>query len=116
VVQAVSVKRSDLLDNAGREWLEWATTVQRSAMYDIVANFETATGQADADWAAFGNPIISQEINWRKTALLYRCWHPRDVAWCESEEGAVQDRHHNVRPTARWLAQQFGEGQAAPER
>ena len=111
----ISVKRSELLDNSGREWLEWATSVQRSAMYDIVANFETASGQADADWAAFGNPIISQEVNWKKTALLYRCWHPRDVAWCENEEGAVSDRHHNVRPTARWLAQQFGTEKLHPE-
>jgi hypothetical protein len=104
----LSVKREDLLDQAGREWLEWATTVQRSAMYDIVANFETATNQADADWAAFGSPVISEEINWKKTALLYRCWHLRDVTWCENEEGMVSDRHHNVKPTARWLAQQFG--------
>jgi hypothetical protein len=105
----VSVKNADRLDNSGREFLEYMTGVQRSAMYDIVANFETATSQADADYAAFGNPILSAEVNRRKTALLYRCWHLRDVAWCENEEGAVTDRHHNVKPTARWLAQQFGE-------
>lgn len=104
----LSVKRADLLDNAGREWLEGTTEIQRAAMYDIAANFETATSQADMDWAAFGQCVLSAETDVRKNTLLYRCWHLRDVAWCDNEAGAVSDVHHNVKPTARWLAQQFG--------
>jgi hypothetical protein len=106
---ALSVNRKDRLDDAGRKWLEWATGVQRSAMYDKDAVFTRATTEGDNDWAAFGQCVISQEINWQKTALLYRCWHLRDVAWCDDGNGIVGDRHHKVRPTAKWLAEQFGE-------
>jgi hypothetical protein len=105
----VSVKRADRLDNSGREWLEWATGVQRSAMYDRVTQFETVLKNGDHDYATFGQCVISQEVNWRKTALLYRGWHLRDVVWNEDETGAVSDRHHNVKPTARWLCHQFGD-------
>lgn len=105
----VSVKRVDRLDNAGREWLEFATTTQRAAMYDPDASFQRATKSTDHDYVTFGNGVISQEINWKKTALLYRNWHLRDIAWCEDESDAITDRHHKVRPSAFWLAQQFGE-------
>ncbi len=107
---SMSIKRADRLDNSGREWLEWATGVQRAAMYDPVANFERATKQGDHDYVSFGQTVISEEINWKTTALLYRSWHLRDVAWCEDETGSISDIHHNVKPTARWLCNQFGEG------
>lgn len=106
---SMSIKRDDRLDNSGREWLEWATGVQRDAMYDPVAMFERATKEGDHDWSTFGQCVISQEINWKKVALLYRCWHLRDIVWCEDENGAIADRHHNVKPTARWLCNQFGD-------
>lgn len=105
----MSVKRHEKLDSAGKEWLEWATTVQRAAMYDPVAKFERSTKECDHDWATFGQGIISEEINWKTVALLYRCWHPRDVVWCEDETGGISDRHHNVKPTAKWLCAQFGD-------
>lgn len=106
---AMSIKRADRLDNSGREWLEWATSLQRAAMYDPIARFERATKEGDHDYATFGQTVISQEVNWKKVALLYRSWHLRDVAWCEDENGGIADRHHNVKPTARWLCSQFGE-------
>ncbi len=105
----MGIKHDDGLDNAGREWLEWATGVQRDAMYDPIAKFERATKEGDHDYATFGQTVISQEINWKNTALLYRSWHLRDVVWCEDENGGVSDRHHNVKPTARWLCAQFGD-------
>lgn len=104
----ISVKREDRLDNTGRAWLEYASGVQRAAMYDPVANFERATQGTDHDYVTFGNGVISAEINWRSTAMLYRNWHLRDIAWCEDEDDKITDRHHNVKPSARWLAQQFG--------
>lgn len=105
----VSVKDAETLDDSGKAWLEYATGVQRSAMYDQVAQFERAAVQSDHDYATFGQGIKSQEINWKNTALLYRNWHIRDVAWCEGEDGGITDRHHNVKPSAMWLAEQFGE-------
>lgn len=105
----ISVDREDRLDNAGREWLEWASGVQRRAMYDRKSQFIRATKEGDHDFATFGQTVISEEINWKNVALLYRSWHLRDVAWREGEDGTIADRHHNVKPTARWLVNQFGD-------
>lgn len=105
----ISVDREERLDNAGREWLEWATGVQRRAMYDRQSRFVRATKEGDHDFAAFGQTVISEEINYKATALLYRCWHLRDVVWCENYDGSIGERHHKLKPTLRWLAKEFGE-------
>lgn len=104
----VTVDREDLIDQAGRQWLEFATEVMRRAMYDRVTQFVRATKEADQDYASFGQCVISQEVNWRKTALLYRCHHLRDMAWCEAEDGSIAERHLKLKPTAQWLAKTFG--------
>jgi hypothetical protein len=77
----------DPLDIEARRWLEWAETVQRRAMYDRATQFTRATKEGDHDFAAFGQCVISVELNRHADALLYRCWHLRDVAWAENEEG-----------------------------
>jgi|AGTN01.3.fsa_nt_gi Bacteriophage head to tail connecting protein. len=104
----ITVDREERLDNAGREWLEWATSVQRRAMYDRQSQFVRATKEGDHDFAAFGQCVISEEINYRDTALLYRCWHLRDLVWCEAHDGSIGERHHKLKPSVRWLAKQFG--------
>ena len=104
----VTTDREDRLDNSGKQWLEMATGIQRRAMYDRQSQFIRATKEGDHDFAAFGQTVMSEEINYKNMALLYRCWHLRDVVWCEGHDGAIADRHHKLRPTARWLAQQFG--------
>jgi hypothetical protein len=35
--------------------------------------------------------------------LLYRCWHLRDVAWCENHEGKVDTVHRKWKPTVSTL-------------
>lgn len=104
----MSVDDAESLDNSGKQWLEWATGTQRRAMYDRQAQFVRATKEGDMDFAAFGQCVISIERNRRNMALLYRCWHLRDVAWREAEDGSIADRHHNLKVTATWLANMFG--------
>lgn len=86
---SLSIEQDENLDNEGREWLEWATKVQRKAMYDRKAQFIRATKEADADFSAFGQCVISREMDFHETSLLYRCWHLRDVAWCERYNGEI---------------------------
>lgn len=93
-------------DNA-LKWMEYATDVQRRAMYDSDSNFVRSTKEADNDFATFGQCVISVELNRRKQALLYRTWHLRDVAWCEGAEGKVEQIHRNWQPEARVLRQLF---------
>lgn len=97
-----SVKDRDAL-----AWLEWATSVQKRAMYDRLAQFTRATKEGDHDFAAFGQCIISVELNAANTSLLYRTWHLRDVAWCENADGAIGSVYRQWKPTAATLKQLF---------
>src|SRR5690606_30026686 len=55
----MSTVREDKIDNQGRRWLEWASGIQRRAMYDQKSLFVRATSEADHDFAAFGQCVIS---------------------------------------------------------
>lgn len=110
----VSIDREDRLDHAGRVWLERATKIQRRAMYDRVAQFIRATKEGDHDFVSFGQCIITKDINYAKTALLYRCWHLKDVAWCESPDGSLAEVHHRLTPSVQWLAKEFGKDKLHP--
>lgn len=79
----------DKLDNAGKSFLEFATKVQRNAMYDRSAMFTRASKQCDHDYATFGQGILSVEAIVSKAQLLYRNWHLRDVAWCTNAYGEI---------------------------
>ena len=77
------------IDRDGRAWLENATNVMTRAMYDKRSQFTRATKEADHDFAAFGQAVIQITLNKLANGLVYRCWHLRDVAWRENEEGEV---------------------------
>lgn len=104
----ITLDREDRLDNAGRKWLERATKIQLRAMYDRQSQFVRATKEGDHDFAAFGQCVISKQIQWDKQALLYRSWHLRDVAWCENSAGMIDEVNRNWEPTARVLEQTMG--------
>lgn len=76
-------------DHEAKQWLEWAEGVQRRAMYDPDALFTRATKQGDHDFAAFGQTVISVQLNRHLENLLYRCYHLRDVAWMEDSDGKI---------------------------
>ncbi len=96
-------------DIEGRRWLEWAETVQRRAMYDRSTQFVRASKEGDHDFAAFGQCCISVELNRHGNALLYRCWHLRDLAWAENEEGKIGQVYRKWKPTVRDLVRLFGD-------
>lgn len=77
------------LDSAGRVFLESASKAQYRAMYDRIAQFTKATKQGDHDYAAFGQAVLSLELNLAESALLYRNWHLRDVVWWENAIGQI---------------------------
>ena len=104
---AITVDKPEKLDKAGKAWLQWATDVQRRAMYDRVSQFQRATKEGDADFAAFGQAIITKEIDRNENALLYRCWHFRDTAWAEKYNGTIGEIHRKWKPTIQALCKQF---------
>jgi hypothetical protein len=93
-------RREGLETDRALRWLEMAEATQRRAMYDRVSQFVRATKEGDNDFAAFGQACLSVELNRAGDALLYRCWHLRDVAWCENHEGRVDTIHRKWKPKA----------------
>lgn len=94
-------------DPTSRQWLDWATERMRVAMYDTRSGFVRATREGDHDFAAFGNAVITVEMNKNLNGLLFRCWHLRDVAWTENFHYEIDRVHRRWKPTARQLCQLF---------
>lgn len=88
-------------------WLQDKESLMRRAMYDRKSRFVAATSEGDADYAAFGSPVISVELNRAGDGLLYRCWHLRDVVWSEDAEGDIGHIQRKWKPTIRVLMQLF---------
>ncbi|HET7409686.1 MAG TPA: portal protein [Paracoccaceae bacterium] len=109
----IRAAREEREDTAARQWLESRSAVMRRAMYDRSSNFVRATKEGDHDFAAFGQAALSVETNRAGDALLYRCWHLRDVAWCENAEGKIDTVHRRWTPTARDLHRLFRDKAAA---
>lgn len=103
----LGVREQEQMTNYGKRWLEYASGVQRRAMYDRVSQFTRATKEGDHDFASFGQCVISVETSRDLSHLLYRCWHLRDVAWCENEEGRIDTVHRRWKPTAVTLKRLF---------
>jgi len=106
---------AELQDPEAKAWLQRATKIQRKAMYDRSAQFIRATKEGDHDYAAFGQCALSVEMNRQRTGLLYRCWHLRDMAWCENEEGKIGTVVRKWKPTVRDLVRIFGSAKVHQE-
>lgn len=98
---------SDRENNEANRWLERTTGIQRKAMYSRGAMFNRATKEADHDFAAFGQCVISCRLNKNADSLLYRNWHLRDVVWQENEEGKIGLIGRKWKPTVRDLVTLF---------
>lgn len=99
--------REEYEDQPAKAWLEYATGIQKRAMYDRRSLFVRASKEADHDIATFGQAVKTVELNRNADGLLYRCWHLRDVAWCENSEGKIDTVHRKWKPTAADLCALF---------
>lgn len=102
-------------DNDTKRYLEWFQETQRRAMYDQASMFTRATKEGDHDFAAFGQCVLSAELNSRADGLLYRCWHLRDVCWQENENGQIGYIFRRWKPTAQTLMRTFGKNKVHPK-
>ncbi len=83
-------------------------------MYDRISGFVRATKEGDHDFAAFGQCVLSVEMNFEKGTLLYRCWHLKDLAWAEGYDGQIDEVHRKWNPSATVLNAVF-EGNVSPK-
>lgn len=95
--------------NQAKRWLQWAEGLMRRAMYDRHAMFTRASKEGDHDFAAFGQAVLQLTLNRNSDALLYRCWHLRDVAWQENADGKICPIYRKWKPGARNLWTLFGD-------
>lgn len=93
--------------NSDNKWIERAGVIQRKSMYDRNSQFVRATKEGDHDFAAFGQCVISVELNKMRDGVLYRNWHLRDCAWSEGYDGAINANYRKWNPTATQLAEIF---------
>lgn len=94
-------------DPGAKQWLDWATDVQRKVIYDKRAHFVRATKEGDHDFATFGQCVLSIDVNDGRDGLLYRSWHLRDVVWMENASLEIDTVHRNWKPQARNLVNLF---------
>lgn len=106
--------REEHEDQPAKAWMEWAAGTMRRAMYDRRSLFTRASKEADHDTAAFGQAVKTVELNRNANGLLYRCWHLRDVAWCENEEGKIDTVHRKWKPTVASLCKLFPNDKGQP--
>ena len=94
-------------DHESKAWLQWATGTMRRAMYSPATLFTKATAQGDADFATFGQTCVTVQLNRDADDLLYRCWHLRDLAWMESEDGKICAIFRRWKPSHRTMVRMF---------
>ena len=111
---AIRSSRETIKDIQAQRWLEFATKIQRKAMYDRKARFVRATKEGDHFFATFGQCVLSIELNRNRDTLLYRNWHIKDVVWCENAEGEIDHVQRKWKPTASQLASHFP-GRVSPK-
>jgi hypothetical protein len=56
-------RRPDTEDTTSKQWLEWAGKFTKNVMYDRRAQFTRATKEADHDFAAFGQCVLTAELD-----------------------------------------------------
>lgn len=95
-------------DQPALRWLEWATGVMRRAMYDRVAQFLKATKTGDHSFVTFGQCPLQLTLSRFRDALLYQCWHLRDVVWSEDGQGAINHVQRKWNACASDVALLFG--------
>lgn len=105
----MAAEREEYEDQSAKQWLEYATGVQRRAMYDRKSMFVRASKEGDHDIASFGQCVKTVELNRNADGLLFRCWHLRDVAWAENAEGKIDEVHRKWKPTVSQLCKLFGD-------
>lgn len=100
----------DIEDNDAKRWMQYASGIMRRAMYDRSSQFVRATKEGDHDFVSFGQCAISTTLNRMRNGLLYKCWHLRDMAWAENEEGKIDTIHRKWRAQRRQLVRLFPPG------
>lgn len=98
----------EYVDTEGKQFFDWVNKTMRKEMYNPATKFTRATKEADHDYANIGQCVISITPNRNATNLLYRCWHVKDCAWKENDDGEITFFVRKWKAQARDLVNTFG--------
>lgn len=90
--------------------LDEATWRYRNILQNRRTGFVKAMKEADHDWVAFGNPVLSWEESYTRDHLVLRAWHPKLCAWMLDESGNVNAVYRRMNMTARNIVKRFATG------
>lgn len=89
----------------------------RGLMYQARSGFVKAEKQADHDLVTFGGAIKTAEEARTRTGekrLLLTCWHPRDCAYLDDQDGVGQDyMARRFKASARHIRRKFPDAELA---
>ncbi len=98
-------------DDETGKFLEYLKKETRAGLYDPRASFVRATKQADYDFTAFGQAILSiEQVLDKKTEqphLYFKCHHFRDCAFLENDLGEIDHLHRKDSLPARAMVEKF---------
>lgn len=81
-------------ERESRGYLDWMSREMYRAMYRAPSGFVRSCKEADGDYSAFGNAVMSLEPNQMRDGLLQRTWHLRDVVWTHDHALKTNQVHH----------------------
>lgn len=87
--------------SANAQALDFATRGLRAIIKDPRSGWQRAVKEADMDWVAFGNPVLSVEESVTRDHLTFRAWHPKNNAWMANENGSIDVNHRRFKMPAR---------------
>lgn len=90
-------------------WLDHVNERLREELYKPRTRFEIAMREADHDFVCFGTSIVAVTLNRKRDGLLFRCVHPRDVAFELDEEEHVSVLYQQLTVTADQAHRLFGD-------
>jgi hypothetical protein len=90
--------------------LERATRRYRTILRDRRSMFDRSMKEADHDWVAFGNPVLSWEEAPSRDHLVLKSWHPKLCAWQTDETGMVNTMYRRMNMTARNIERRIKTG------
>lgn len=110
----IAQERQPAAGSEESHYLEYHTIRTRQLISDRRMNFETACKNAEHDFAAFGNAVISRSDRADYNGLVLKNCHLRDTAWTENDYSEVNKVYHKKKITITDLAYLFGDKKVPP--
>jgi hypothetical protein len=90
--------------------LQHASKLYRAMLKDRRSNWEAATKEADMDWVAFGQPVLSVTENATRDFIRFNGWHPALCAWILDADGKPCVLHRKFKQKAYVSKQLYSSG------